>query len=223
VTKAKTPKGVRRIPLPLALREELTLWRADAAHTRPGDYVIHTSTGRKHNPLNLRRDVLSKAIEAADGTLVKAGIRPIEHVTFHGLQRTFASLRSYLGKPIRQTADLLGHEDVRFTLNVYAQSTLEPDEMLRRSGNPSTAASNGHKWAQTARLPLSSCASRQQKAPSSGASEERMMGLEPTTFCMAKASGRAAEAVIEKTAPHLTRPSSLPGCPVRFTLRDHAR
>jgi hypothetical protein len=52
---------------------------------------------------------------------------------------------------------------------------------------------------------------------------ERMMGLEPTTFCMAKASGRAGEAVIEKTAPHLTRPSSLPGCPVRFRLRDHAR
>lgn len=30
----------------------------------------------------------------------------------------------------RQTADLLGHEDVRFTLNVYAQSGLDPDEML---------------------------------------------------------------------------------------------
>jgi integrase len=55
---------------------------------------------------------------------------PIGHVTFHGLRRTFASLRSYGGKSHRQTADLLGHEDVRFTLNVYAQSGLEPDEML---------------------------------------------------------------------------------------------
>jgi len=27
-------------------------------HTKPSDYVIHTSTGGKHNPSNLRRDVL---------------------------------------------------------------------------------------------------------------------------------------------------------------------
>jgi hypothetical protein len=47
-----------------------------------------------------------------------------------GPRRTFASLRGYGGKSHRQTADLLGHEDVRFTLNVYAQSGLDPDEML---------------------------------------------------------------------------------------------
>lgn len=145
VTKAKTPKGVRRIPLPPALRETLTLWKVDAKHAGSDDYVIHTSTGHRHHASNLRRDVLSVAIAAADRELDAAGIRPIGHVTFHGLRRTFASLRSYLGKPIRQTADLLGHEDVRFTLNVYAQSPLEPDEMSTRVRQ---AFERGLDWAR---------------------------------------------------------------------------
>jgi integrase len=130
VRKSKTPKGIRRIPLPPALREELTLWRASTGHTGPDDFVIHTATGHAHNPSNLRRDVLAPAVKAADVELAKLGILPIGHITFHGLRRTFASLRSYGDKSHRQTADLLGHEDVRFTLNVYAQSGLDPDEML---------------------------------------------------------------------------------------------
>jgi hypothetical protein len=56
---------VRRIPLPATLREELTLWKADTAHNGPDDYVIHTSTGRRHNPSNLRRDVRESARLAA--------------------------------------------------------------------------------------------------------------------------------------------------------------
>jgi integrase len=72
----------------------------------------------------------SLALVRRDLELAKLGILPIGHVTFHGLRRTFASLRSYGGKSHRQTADLLGHEDVRFTLNVYAQSGLDPEEML---------------------------------------------------------------------------------------------
>ena len=62
--------------------------------------------------------------------LAKLGILPIGHITFPGCRRSFASLRRYGGKSHRQTADLLGHEDVQFTLNVYAQSGLDPDEML---------------------------------------------------------------------------------------------
>jgi integrase len=146
VTEAKTPKGVRRIPLSPALRETLTLWKADSRHAGDGDYVFATATGRKASSSNLRRDVLAKAVAAADLELAKLGIRAIGHVTFHGLRRTFASLRSYLGKPIRQTADLLGHEDVRFTLNVYAQSSLDPDEMLPKVRS---AFEQGLEWART--------------------------------------------------------------------------
>lgn len=61
------------------------------------------------------------------------------------LQRLAICLRSYLGKPHRQTADLLGHTDVRFTLNVYEQSTLEPDEMNPRVRQ---AFDRGLDWAR---------------------------------------------------------------------------
>ena len=91
VVDAKTPKGVREVHLTPALREQLVLWRAEAKHTTPSDFVIHTSTGGKHNPSNLRRDVLAPAVAAANGTLDEAGIAPLGPITFHSLRRTYAS------------------------------------------------------------------------------------------------------------------------------------
>ena len=76
VVDAKTAKGVREVHLTAALREELTLWKADARFTAPSDFVIHTSTGRKHNPSNLRRDVLSPTAEKANAKLEELGIAP---------------------------------------------------------------------------------------------------------------------------------------------------
>jgi integrase len=105
VVDSKTEKGVREIHLTPALREELTLWKADAKHTKPTDYVIHTSTGRKHNPSNLRRDVLAPVIKVANAKLEQVGIAPIGALTFHGLRRTYASLRCACGDDVRYTAD----------------------------------------------------------------------------------------------------------------------
>lgn len=131
VVDAKTPKGVREVHLSPALREELALWRADAKHHNPSDFVIHTSSGRKHNPSNLRRDVLAPAVEAANKKLEAAGIAPIGHITFHSLRRTYASLRCACGDDVRYTADHLGHEDPRFTLRVYAQATKRRDRLAK--------------------------------------------------------------------------------------------
>jgi integrase len=111
VRDAKTAKGVREVHLSPALREELTLWRADTKHAGTGDYVVATSTGRRHNPSNLRRDVLAKTVEAANVKLVEAGIAPIGSLTFHGLRRTYASPRCVCGDDMRYTADQLGHEE----------------------------------------------------------------------------------------------------------------
>jgi integrase len=96
-----------------------------------GDFVIATSTGRKHNPSNLRRDVLAKTVEAANVRLEAAGIAPIGPLTFHGLRRTYASLRCVCGDDVRYTADQLGHEDPRFTLRCYAQASKRRDRMAR--------------------------------------------------------------------------------------------
>lgn len=131
VVDAKTAKGVREVHLTPALREELTLWRADARHVSPSDFVIHTSTGRRHSPSNLRRDVLAKAVDAANVKLSEAGIAPLESITFHSLRRTYASLRCVCGDDIRYTADQLGHEDPRFTLRCYAQASKRRDRLAK--------------------------------------------------------------------------------------------
>ena len=131
VVDAKTPKGEREVHVSPALREELVLWRADAKHTEPADYVIQTSTGRKHSPSNLRRDVLAPAVEAANVKLAEAGIAPLDAITFHSLRRTYASLRCVCGDDIRYTADQLGHEDPRFTLRAYAQASKRRDRLAR--------------------------------------------------------------------------------------------
>jgi integrase len=144
VVDSKTAKGIREVHLSPALREELALWRADADHTKPADYVIHTSTGRKHNPSNLRRDVLAPAVEAANAKLAEDVIAPIGPITFHSLRRTYASLRCVCGDDVRYTADQLGHEDPRFTLRVYAKATKRRD---RLSGPHLKAYDRALEWA----------------------------------------------------------------------------
>jgi integrase len=138
-------QGVREVHLTPALREQLALWRADAKHTDPADFVIHTSTGRKHYPSNLRRDVLSPAVEAANAKLAQVGIAPIEGATFHGLRRTYASLRASVGDDVRYTADQLGHEDPRFTLRVYAQAAKRRE---RLAGPHRKAYDRAIEWAR---------------------------------------------------------------------------
>jgi integrase len=144
VVDAKTAKGVREVHLTPALREALTLWRATSNHARPDDFVIATSTGRKHNPSNLRRDVLAPAVKVANGQLERDGIAPIGAVTFHSLRRTYASLRCACGDDVRYTADQIGHEDPRFTLRVYAQATKRRD---RLTGPHLTAYDAALAWA----------------------------------------------------------------------------
>jgi integrase len=143
VVDAKTPKGVREVHLTPALRETLTLARADA-DPKPDAYVIATSTGRKHNPSNLRRDVLAPAVKAANEQLQLDGIAPIGRVTFHSLRRTYASLRCACSDDVRYTADQLGHEDPRFTLRVYAQATKRRD---RLTGAHLKAYDRAFEWA----------------------------------------------------------------------------
>jgi integrase len=131
VRDAKTPKGIREVHLSHALRELLAVWRADTTHAGAGDFVVCTATGKRHNPSNLRRDVLAKTVEAANERLEAAGIAPIASLTFHGLRRTYASLRCVCGDDQRYTADQLGHEDPRFTLRCYAQASKRRDRMAR--------------------------------------------------------------------------------------------
>lgn len=104
-----------------------------------------TSTGRKQNPSNLRRDVLAPAVEAATAKLAKDGIAPLEAITFHSLRRTYASLRCACGDDVRYTAGQLGHGDPRFTLKTYTQATKRRERM---SGPHLKAYDQAIEWAQ---------------------------------------------------------------------------
>ena len=130
--------------------------------------------------------MLTPAIDAANERLVKDGIASIEPVTFHSLRRTYASLRCAAGDDVRYTA-----------AQIVTRIRASRCERMRRPRNgasgsqgltcgPTIARSNGHEWALSRPKSRSRFQRRQQKAPSSGASGERMMGFEPTTFCMAR-------------------------------------
>jgi integrase len=139
---SKTAAGVRSIDLTATLREELVLWKAATKHGEPDDYVLSTSSGRTQNPSNLRRDVLTPAVEAANA---KDGIALLEEITFHSLRRTYASLRCACGDDVRYTAGQLGHEDPRFTLKTYTQATKRRERM---SGPHLKAYDQAIEWAQ---------------------------------------------------------------------------
>ena len=112
---------------------------------------MRTSTGKKHNPSSLRRDVLVPTVARANAKLADLGIAPIDALTFHGLRRTYASLRCVCGNDVRYTADQLGHEDPRFTLRAYAQASKRRDGWPSPSRTRSMGPSNGHEWVQTSR------------------------------------------------------------------------
>jgi integrase len=143
---SKTAAGVRSVDLTATLREELVLWKAATRYSEPDDYVLTTSSGRKQNPSNLRRDVLTPAVEAANAKLAKDGIALLEAITFHSLRRTYASLRCACGDDVRHTAGQLGHEDPRFTLKTYTQATKRRERM---SGPHLKAYDQAIEWAQT--------------------------------------------------------------------------
>jgi integrase len=145
ILESKTDAGIRSVDLTPALREELVLWRNESRFAEPADYVLPTSTGRKHNPSNLRRDVLRPAIESANTALAKDGIGTIGPIGFHGLRRTYASLRCAVGDDVAYTSSQLGHTDARFTLRTYAQATRRRE---RLSGPHLKAYDAAIEWAQ---------------------------------------------------------------------------
>lgn len=144
VVDSKTHAGVRTVDLPLAVWAELRQWWRESTHAGPDDHVLPTPTGRKHNPSNLRRDVLKPSIDRANVGLAKDGIAPVT-TTFHGLRRTYASLRCACGDDVAYTSAQIGHEDGRFTLKVYTQATRRRE---RLSGPHLRAYDAAIQWAR---------------------------------------------------------------------------
>ncbi len=57
---------------------------------------------------------------ARDGACLDCGATRLPILSFHGLRHSCASLLLASGVPVRDVSELLGHSDVRLTLQTYA-------------------------------------------------------------------------------------------------------
>jgi len=97
VRAAKTDAGVRRVDLPLALREDLGDHKARSGRTAPGDPVFPNREGRRETVSNLGRR-LKTVLRRTDARLDELGLEPIgSTVTPYSFRRLYASLRYALG------------------------------------------------------------------------------------------------------------------------------
>jgi integrase len=147
VARSKTDAGVRVVDLAPALRDELATYLDAAPHKRPTDLVFATAAGGKDNPSNVRQRLFARAIETANERLAELGIEPLGDVRPHGLRRTYASLRTACGDDPVFVSRQLGHADVRFTLNVYAQSVKRRERMTEAERDQFDRAVEWAEWA----------------------------------------------------------------------------
>jgi integrase len=124
VADSKTDAGVRMVDLLPALREELSVHKAQTRFGQPDDFVFPTESGRRQdrNRNNARRRVVVKSVERANENLTAAGRNPLpEGITPHSLRRTFISLLLATGAEVPYVMRQVGHSDPKVTLSIYAQ------------------------------------------------------------------------------------------------------
>ena len=148
VVRSKTDAGIRVVEIPPALRDELATYLDDAVDKRPTALVFGTSTVKKDNPSNVRQRLFVNAIAEANKGSTKLGIEQLGEVRPHGLRRTYATLRIACGDDPVFVSGQIGHEDVRFTLNVYAQSVKRRERMTKAEQQEYDRAIEWAQWAQ---------------------------------------------------------------------------
>ncbi|MGD0167093.1 MAG: site-specific integrase [Gaiellaceae bacterium] len=150
IERSKTEAGVRVTELPPSVRDELATYLNGSKWKKPTDLVFPTSSGHKDNRQNIRQRLFMKAIERANVRLAELGIEQLGDVRPHGLRRTYASLRCACGDDPVFVSRQIGHEDVRFTLNVYAQSVKRRERMTEAERDQYDRAIEWASWASEA-------------------------------------------------------------------------
>jgi integrase len=122
VRDSKTDAGVRHVDLLPALREELSVHKAETRFGAPDDFVFPTDRGGKANPSNVRSRIMAKTIRRANERLAKRDATPLpEGLTPHSLRRTFISLLLATGEEVPYVMRQVGHAEPKVTLSIYAQ------------------------------------------------------------------------------------------------------
>jgi integrase len=130
VRQGKTDAAARDVPILGALRDELDTYSA-RMRGEPHQLVFGSSTGRQQSPSNIRRRILTPAVERANKALKKAGVvEPIPNVTPHSLRRTAASIWFAIGWAPPAVMAAMGHTTAGLTLSIYAR------QMNRQDGEP---------------------------------------------------------------------------------------
>ncbi len=140
----KTAAAQRTVALLPALRDELLAHAATRADRSSGVLVFGTSTGAKQSPTNVRRRVLARAVELANGRIAELDKEPLpEGLTPHSLRRTYASVLYALGEAPPYVMAQMGHTSPNLALAIYARV------MDRRDGEPERLRTlvEGSDWA----------------------------------------------------------------------------
>jgi integrase len=130
VRDGKTVTAARKVYVLPALRDELDAYKS-RLNPAPDVLVFGTTTGAKQGATNVRRRILSRAVEHANKQLAKKKAEPLPAgLTPHSLRRTFASILFAMGEAPPYVIAQLGHADPTVTLRFYAKV------MDRRDGEP---------------------------------------------------------------------------------------
>ena len=116
VSQPKTPNSVRKLAIPQRAVELLV--EEHAKHPHSPHLFVSPKTGTIFDPDSFRHthEKILKAIGA-------------EHIRFHDLRHTFATLSLKYGVDVKTLSGALGHYDAGFTLSTYTHAT----EGMKRS------------------------------------------------------------------------------------------
>lgn len=103
----KSESSKRTIPLPSFMLPYIEKFR------RPGEYVLQTQRRQYAEP---------RCIQFRFGALMRQC--GLQNVTFHTLRHTFATQCIEAGFDVKTLSEILGHTDVKTTLNRYVHSSL---------------------------------------------------------------------------------------------------
>lgn len=125
ITKPKTAKAVRTVPLNDNAIQALLEIRARSSYTSPKDFVISTDTGERVTIQNLRKYL--------KGVLKAAGLNNAareKHFGVHYLRHTGISYYLRHGVPVDLVSRMVGHANVAITTQTYYHIVKDQEEQL---------------------------------------------------------------------------------------------
>jgi integrase len=121
----KTEAGIRRVPLSQDMVKHLKEWKLRSPHS---GYEKPVFAGRDGRPLG-HRNATRRGFEKA------RDLAGIEGVTFHDMRDAFASKMISRGIDVVALAKVMGHADIKETLNTYSHlfNRQEADAAIRKA------------------------------------------------------------------------------------------